>query len=67
MNQGTYESVKDCMGNGGNRAHALTSAESYFAELTEAFFWKNDYYPFNRDDLYAHDPMGYEMLKAAWP
>ena len=66
MNQGTYESVEDCVGSGGNRAYALTNEQEYFAEITEAFFWENDYYPFNRDDLYAHDSVGAEMLEVAW-
>ena len=39
---------------------------SYFAEITEAFFWENDYFPFDRDDLYYFDPVGAEMLEVAW-
>jgi hypothetical protein len=28
----------------------------YFADLTEAYFGKNDFFPFNREDLKKYDP-----------
>ena len=34
----------------------------YLAEISEAFFGENDYYPFNRSDLESHDPQGYALL-----
>ena len=47
-------------------AYALNDAEEYFAEITEAYYWENDFYPFLKADLYSHDPTGYEMLEVAW-
>ena len=52
-------------------AKAATEAEvknaaEYFAELSEAYFGKNDFFPFTRDQLEKHDPVGFEMLKKAW-
>jgi hypothetical protein len=38
----------------------------YFAELTEAYFGKNDTYPFNREDLKKHDPEGFMFLRKSW-
>ncbi|MDB5309967.1 MAG: hypothetical protein JWO38_4169 [Gemmataceae bacterium] len=48
------------------RAYAMTDPAEYFAELTEAYFGKNDFYPFTRDELRKHDPVGFELMKTAW-
>jgi len=53
-------------GSGIERAYALTNEKEYFAELTEAYFGKNDYFPFNREQLETFDPMGYALMQAAW-
>ena len=47
-------------------AYAKTNAIEYFAEITEAYFGQNDYYPFNRSDLQTHDPQGYALLEQIW-
>jgi hypothetical protein len=47
------------------RAYALSNQHEYFAELTEAYFGKNDFFPFNREQLKAHDPEGYELVEGA--
>ncbi len=60
-----YESIAYV--NGGTRkAYALTNAKEYYAELTEAYFGKNDFYPFNRNDLARHDPVGYRLIESTW-
>jgi hypothetical protein len=38
----------------------------YFAESSEAFFGKNDFYPFVRSELKQHDPEMFELLKTLW-
>jgi hypothetical protein len=48
------------------RSYALTNHHEYFAELTEAYFGTNDFFPFRRSELQAHDPVGFEVLRAAW-
>ncbi|HSQ57207.1 MAG TPA: hypothetical protein VLM40_15895 [Gemmata sp.] len=60
-----YESVQFVHG-GKRKAYAATSAAEYFAELSEAYFGKNDFFPFTREDLEKHDRVGYEMVKKAW-
>jgi hypothetical protein len=60
-----YESVAFNMG-GNRRAYALNSVDEYFAELTEAYFGQNDYYPFEREQLQKFDPTGYELMKKYW-
>lgn len=62
---GSYESVKH-IGGGMMRHYALENEREYFAELTEAYFGRNDFYPFNREELRKHDPTGYRMIEAAW-
>ena len=61
----SYESV-DYYGGGKRRAYALVDEKEYFAELSEAYFCRNDYYPFTRADLQQHDPVGYELLQRLW-
>lgn len=48
------------------RAYALTNDREYFAELTEAFFGTNDFYPFVRAELREHDPDGFALLEKVW-
>ncbi|GAB3172532.1 hypothetical protein [Telluribacter humicola] len=60
-----YEEVAYNLG-GTRRAYALNSVDEYFAELSEAYLGKNDYYPFTREQLRAFDPEGYELMKKYW-
>ena len=60
-----YDSV-DYVRGGKKQAYAVTSAREYFAELSEAYFGRNDHYPFNRNDLQRHDPVGYQLMVKAW-
>jgi len=67
---GTYASVsrRDWQGRqtDGVRAYALTNDKEYFAETTEAFFGRNDFFPYNRKELEKADPTAVEMLRIAW-
>lgn len=64
----SYEQVLQFDGNNTvkGRAYALENHKEYFAELTEAYFGKNDFYPFTRDELLKHDPEGFQMVKRMW-
>lgn len=46
--------------------YAATDAKEYFAELTEAYFGKNDFYPFTQTDLKSYDPVGYALIQKEW-
>ena len=48
------------------RAYAATNQMEYFAELSEAYFGTNDFYPFVRSELRKHDPEMYELLGNLW-
>ena len=48
------------------KAYAATNEREYFAELSEAYFGKNDFFPFNRDELRRHDPAGFKLMEATW-
>lgn len=66
---GKYESVFRQDSEGRRRkdkAYAMTNHKEYFAELTEAFFSTNDFFPFDRSELNAHDPAAVQMLQTAW-
>lgn len=65
VSSGKYNSVPYIRG-GKQKAYALTNKTEYFAELTEAYFGKNDYYPFNKKDLAEFDPEGYKLMQQAW-
>ncbi|OGV68533.1 MAG: hypothetical protein A2283_19955 [Lentisphaerae bacterium RIFOXYA12_FULL_48_11] len=52
---------------GGKRKHyALTNHKEFFAEMTEAYFGMNDFFPFNRGELKADDPETYDLLGKIW-
>lgn len=62
---GTYEKVM--LYNGKTVSHyALTNHKEYFAEGTEAFFNRNDFYPFVRAELEQHDPTLHALLLEIW-
>lgn len=46
--------------------YALTNHKEYFAESTEAYFYRNDFYPFVRAELQRHDPQMARLLKQLW-
>jgi len=62
---GRYESVRRNNGKT-ERAYALTDEHEYFAEASEAFFGTNDFYPFVREELKAHDPELDRILEEVW-
>lgn len=65
-----YDFVAYHTGNGniieGVASPAKGDQLNYFAELTEAYFGENDYFPFDRDDLAEHDPTGFQLLESIW-
>lgn len=48
------------------RHYALTNQKEFFAEMTEAYFGVNDFFPFNRAELVTSEPEIYAMLQAIW-
>lgn len=63
--QGGYEKVQRISG-AEVEHYALTDVQEYFAEASEAYFGTNDFYPFVRSELRAHDPRGYAVLEQVW-
>lgn len=61
----SYESVLYIDGRK-QKAYALNNDQEYFAELTEAYFGTNDFYPFVRGEVVQHDPTMYKTLKKLW-
>lgn len=52
----------------GNRVkhYALTNHKEFFAEMTEAYFGVNDFFPFNRAELKESEPEILELLEHVW-
>lgn len=50
----------------GRDAYALTNHKEYFAELSEAYFGRNDYFPCTREELRAYDPAGFALVERLW-
>lgn len=48
------------------RHYALTDHKEYFAEGTEAYFYRNDFYPFVRAELKELDPALHDLLGKIW-
>lgn len=67
---GKYEHVERTLGDGKpntiERAYAMTDPMEYFAETTEAFFSRNDFFPFTRDELKQHDAEMFSLLIKLW-
>jgi hypothetical protein len=70
IKKGLYKNVPYHQGNEVyktvDQAYAANNEKEYFAEITEAYFGKNDYYPFNRKELKKFDRLGYRLLKKVW-
>jgi hypothetical protein len=49
-----------------DRAYALTNPQEYFAESSEAFFARNDFFPYTREELKSHDPEMHALLEKLW-
>jgi hypothetical protein len=63
--QGIYEEVLLYTGKK-VKHYGLSNHKEYFAELTEAYFGMNDFYPFVRAELNEHDPAMYALLREIW-
>lgn len=67
---GLYERVERWHGpdrrNTYERAYAMSNAKEYFAECSEAFFGRNDFFPFESNQLERHDPAMFALLKKLW-
>ena len=65
-----YEKVDRWRGNGKpntqERAYGITNHKEYFAESTEAYFSRNDFYPFTKDELAKHDPQMLKVVGKVW-
>jgi hypothetical protein len=48
------------------RAYAMNNDQEYFAELSEAYFGTNDFFPFVRAEIKQHDPRMFDVLKKVW-
>jgi hypothetical protein len=65
MAAGIYDNV--LLYNGERVKHyAATNHKEYFAEATESFFYRNDFYPFTAAELNEHDPGAYQLMKRIW-
>jgi hypothetical protein len=65
---GRYEEVDYVLAPAGEkrRAYALSNPKEYFAELSEAYFGRNDFFPFTRGDLREYDPAGFALIERLW-
>jgi hypothetical protein len=67
---GKYDRIERWRGNGKpntfERAYAMTNPMEYFAENSEAFFSRNDFFPFTREELKKHDPEMFALVAKLW-
>lgn len=68
VESGRYRAVGHVLAGPGERrpAYAVTNDWEYFAELSEAYFGRNDFEPFDREALRAFDPDGFAAIEQAW-
>ncbi|HBF23241.1 MAG TPA: hypothetical protein DDW23_05420 [Planctomycetes bacterium] len=62
---GNYADVLYVMG-GKKSAYALNNVQEFFAELSEAYWGTNDFFPFVRAELLVHDAESALMIQNAW-
>ena len=48
------------------RHYGASNHKEYFAEGTESFFYRNDFYPFVAAELKEYDPVLYDLLVEIW-
>ena len=48
------------------RHYGLTNQKEFFAEMTEAFFGRNDFEPFHKADLEDNEPEIYRLMESIW-
>lgn len=65
MEAGAYEEVQLYTGKK-VRHYAATNHKEYFAEGTEAYFYRNDFFPFVRAELEQHDKTLHDLLEEIW-
>ncbi|MFZ6733499.1 hypothetical protein ACO0LG_16345 [Undibacterium sp. Ji42W] len=63
---GLYRQVTRDHGPELQEAYAMSNHREYFAELSEAYFGENDFYPYQNADLKQYDAPGYAMLERVW-
>ena len=62
---GKYKSVLTSPGH--MREHyGLTNQKEFFAEMTEAYFGSNDFYPFVTGELKQAEPETFALLEEIW-
>ena len=44
----------------------MANPMEYFAEASEAFFTRNDFFPFTREELKKHDPEMFAVVAKLW-
>jgi hypothetical protein len=49
-----------------DRAYGLSNVQEFFAEATEAFFVRNDFYPYTRPELEKYDPETASLIGKLW-
>ena len=64
-NSGMYDTILNHLGDSVEH-YGMNNAKEYFAEMTEAYFGVNDFFPFVRAELKQHDPQMYRLLEKIW-
>ncbi len=65
MKRGDYDKVLLYTGEQ-VKHYATTDHKEYFAEATEAYLYRNDFYPFVAAELKIHDPEAYDIMQETW-
>ena len=65
MRDKRYESVLHINGRK-QRHYACNNPQEYFAEMSEAYFGTNDFYPFTQAELKEAEPETFALLREIW-
>lgn len=65
QSSGRYDQVRHVQGRV-KRAYALNNVKEFFAEMSEAYFGRNDFFPFTREELQKYDPEICLLIERLW-
>lgn len=66
LGRGRYDAVPRLFAAAPERHYGLTTHHEFLAEMSEAFFAVNDFYPYVASQLAAHDPTVYAYMEDLW-
>ncbi|WP_020475331.1 M90 metallopeptidase family protein [Zavarzinella formosa] len=66
VKSGHGKEVLHINGSTSNKHYALTNQKEFFAEMTESYLGRNDFFPFNSAELKQAEPAIFKLMEETW-